>query len=123
MPHIKLEHSSNLKFELNNKTLFAAIHQVLEQAGINIENCKSRTLELDDFYVGSGGENKGFIHLEVAILEGRSENVKKEAGKKILQMLKNNFQSKEYPGMQITVEIRDISKQFYFKYPEGTLPL
>lgn len=123
MPQITLQYTSNIQPLPEFYQLFSAVHKTINAiAGIKIENCKSRSIQLDNFYIGDGSGNKGFLHLEVKILEGRTSDVKSKLGKSLLQILKNESkESIKLLDLQITVEIIDIQKSCYYKYPEGTL--
>ena len=123
MPHITLQYTNNVKESTSFEKLFHIIHQALHHiAGIKIENCKSKAVKLEDYYVGNGSGKPGFIHVEVKFMEGRSMDIKSKIGEHILNIVKNHFQSHiKNPDFQLTVELLDIKKTSYFKYPEGTL--
>lgn len=122
MPQITLEYSTNISIDFEFDDLFKSIHLILQDVtGIDIDNCKSRAFRHGDFFIGGGG-NKSFVHLELAILEGRSEELKKLTGSRILKTMENYFlKNNPENEMQITVELRDILKNSYFKFPKGTL--
>ena len=87
-----------------------------------MENCKSRWREVGDFHVGSGGEDKAFVHLAVRYLEGRPAQVQRSVGEALLSALKRHFaDAPRGLELQITVEIEDIRRESYFKDPPGTL--
>lgn len=123
MPHITLQYTDNIGLKSSFNQLFPAVHQTINTiAGIKIDNCKSKAIKLEQYYIGDGSANNGFLHLEVKILEGRSAEIKSEIGKKLLQILKTHFNNKnKILDLQITVEIIDIEKNCYYKYPDGTL--
>lgn len=122
MPHLTLEYSANVNVESDFAGLFGELHDLLADAGgIRIGNCKSRAYIAREFYVGSGDEKSGFVHLDIRFLEGRSSHIKQSIGKMARDILIEWFRSSaEELEMQITVEVRDIERSFYFKYPEGT---
>ena len=122
MPHLTLEYSANVKCPSNLVDLFARLHKVLvETGGINLENCKSRAYKAENFFVATGREPDGFVHLDIRFLEGRSPQVKRNIGQEAHDILMEWFHdSVEKMELQITVEVRDIMRSFYFKYPEGT---
>ena len=123
MPHLTLEYTSNVRQHVNLGELFSALHGVLAQVGgVSIENCKSRAVKHHDFYIGSGGSNKAFVHLGMTMLEGRPLALKQKVGENILRLLKDTYAASMVEhDLQITVEIRDIQRTTYFKVPEGTL--
>ena len=122
MPQITLQFTDNIKSLPKFNELFSEVHAAINAiAGIKIENCKSKAIQIERYYIGVGTNNKGFIHLEVKILEGRTAEIKSEMGKSLLQILKNKFkESISSLDLQITIEIIDILKNCYYKYPEGT---
>lgn len=117
-----LEYSANIKCPSNLADLFYQLHKVLaETGGIKLENCKSRAYRAENFMVATGRESDGFVHLEIRFLEGRSPQVKRNIGQEVHDILMEWFHdSVEKMQLQITVEVRDIRRSFYFKYPEGT---
>ncbi|MFT5503949.1 MAG: 5-carboxymethyl-2-hydroxymuconate isomerase [Gammaproteobacteria bacterium] len=122
MPHNILEYSANLPRLENFSELFDGLHQTLNKVGgIKLGNCKSRARMAEDFYVGDGGSANAFIHLDVEFVQGRSTEVKRQIGQEALDLLKQYYADHLNDDLQITVNIRDISIEFYFKYPEGSL--
>jgi 5-carboxymethyl-2-hydroxymuconate isomerase len=122
MPHNVLEYSSNIPRLENSPELFAGLHQILNKVGgIKLGNCKSRARMAEDYYVGDGSAVNAFIHLDVEFVQGRSTEVKRQIGQQSLDLLKQYYADHLNDDLQITVNIRDISLEFYFKYPEGSL--
>lgn len=124
MPHITMEYTANLRELAPDATLFHQVHQVLESvAGIRIANCKSRWHEIGEWLVGAGEPaGTAFVHLDVRFLEGRTEQVRQSVGRALLQILEDQFAPvPDGLDLQITVEIGEIRKADYFKYPPGTL--
>jgi 5-carboxymethyl-2-hydroxymuconate isomerase len=122
VPHIIFEYSDNIPALTDYSPLFAEIHHALNTiGGIKLENCKSRVRVANDFYIGDGSPQHAFIHLEVEFVSGRSTQVKQAIGDECLGIVKKYYQSQLSESLQITVKIEDISLDFYFKYPEGTL--
>lgn len=79
-------------------------------------------MQLKDYYIAKGDAENGFIHLELAFIEGRSEQIKTELGNQFLATLKNHFITPDdNERIQISVEILDIKRSNYFKFPSGTL--
>ena len=123
MPQITLEYTSNVCCDSDWGSLVVRVHHLLSQvAGIPIENCKSRILEHSRYITGSGGDGKAFVHLEVALLDGRSRILKAEMGNGLLTLLQTQLlPENSHVELQITVEIRDMDRAAYFKYPKGTI--
>jgi len=123
MPHLTLEYTSNLSGTPPTPELLLTAHGILHAvAGINPGNCKSRWREVGEWAVGFGDEPSAFVHLQIRFLEGRPLEVQQAVGEGILDLLKDHFLPGP-PGLdvQITVDIQEIRKATYFKYPPGTL--
>ncbi len=55
-------------------------------------------------------------------MAGRTTELKQKVGRQLLEVMKEVYSpSIETNDLQITVEINDISRDSYFKYPAGTL--
>ncbi len=123
MPQLSLQYTANIGQEISFQDLFAKLHNILaDSCDIKIDNCKSRATKLDNYYIGRGETSNAFIQLDIHFLEGRSLALKKEIGSQILEALKEIYsQSISEFNLQITVEIKDIEQEVYFKYPPGSL--
>ena len=123
MPQIVLEYSSNLPDNLNFKDLFGELHFVLQDvAGIRLDNCKSRTRVAENYFIGDGNARNAFAHLQVRFIEGRTVAVKQAVGERCLDILKQYYgESILATELQLTVEVDDLQRDFYFKHPEGSL--
>ncbi len=112
MPHIILEHSANLEISSYN-SIFSDIHSILEQyVSANPKNCRSRARVASHYYVGNGEQENKFLHLDINLLSGRTDDAKKECGRILLDKLKTVFTDTK---LQITVKLSDTPKEFYFK--------
>lgn len=116
MPQLKLEITNNIREDINFKNFFLSAHQLLAQGiNCNISDCKSRTAYLQNYFVGEGEEENAFIHLEVSILEGRPEEIKKELAENLQVLLKTLLVNQNKLNIQITVQIKDIERNNYCK--------
>jgi 5-carboxymethyl-2-hydroxymuconate isomerase len=123
MPHLTLEYSSNVRVDKDLVTLFTGLHDILEQTGgVRRGNCKSRARPVDAFLVGAGSARDAFVHLDIRLLNGRTVDVRQRIAQQARQALTAWFEtSLKSLDLQVTVEVREIDRRFYAKYPEGTL--
>ena len=123
MPHLTIEYTANLDEFAGDRSLLLSLHQLLHSvAGIDIHNCKSRWRMMDEWLVGDGSTSSAFVHLDIRFLEGRPQDVKHAVGAGALELLREHFAgASEDRDLQITVEVLDIRRAFYFKDPPGTL--
>lgn len=123
MPQITLEYTSNISQHLDFQALFSDLHRILsETGGVRINNCKSRAVSREVFLIGSGETGGAFVHVDVLLVEGRSPRWIERIGGLMLESLERAFEeSKRTMQLQITIHFRDLKRERYFKYPEGTL--
>ena len=118
MPHLTLNYTDNISIKPDFDEVFTELHHTLRDlANIQIDNCKSKALAFDTYYIGNGNKDESFVHLEVKFLEGRNQELKNLIGDELLAKLKNRFLSdSSEQRIQITIELLDIKKPNYFKY-------
>lgn len=86
MPHIILEH--NLKDSSLVGKICKALHQKLaEQETVKLSAIKTRSSFVDNLIIGDK-ETSSFSHVELRLLSGRSEALKKVMGEALLGVLK-----------------------------------
>lgn len=115
MPHLILEYSDNI-FEKNESIhLFKKCHSILADIlPTNIASCKSRAIEHSVFYVGSDEPGNAFVHLCVKVMPGRSDEILRRLGEALMITLKSHFaESYEQLRLQITLEVTELSKQYF----------
>jgi 5-carboxymethyl-2-hydroxymuconate isomerase len=123
MPHLTLEYSSNVRVDRDLVILFAGLHDILEQTGgVRRDNCKSRARPVEPFLVGTGTARDAFVHLDIRLLDGRTVEVRQRIAQQAREALTAWFETAIGSlDLQVTVEVREIDRRFYAKYPEGTL--
>lgn len=117
MPHIILEHSTNIVEKPDFEKLFSRMHWVLNELGaFKLADIKSRVYPCPTYYIADGDTNHAFVHLRLEILEGRTHDIKKQAGERLLALIKESFpESAKQRTCQFSVELRDMALDSYFK--------
>jgi len=117
MPHLILEHSTNIVEKADFEQLFSRMHWVLTELGaFKLADLKSRVYPCPTYYIADGDANHAFVHLRLEIVEGRTSDIKKQAGERLLALLKETFhESLKQHSCQITVELRDMARDGYFR--------
>jgi len=117
MPHIVLEYSHNIFEKDKFQDLFLKIHSVLTEAlPTDIKSCKSRAIGYQDYLLGDGQSEKksAFVHVSIKVLSGRSPDVLKLTGQKVMDILKKNFEkSITELGLQISLEIDELAVAYF----------
>ena len=115
MPHLRLEHTINIESKISYELFDKLVNVLTKNTSIKSSNSKNRTIKINDFHLDPENGNEGFIHLEIIILEGRSDKTKQEIGKESLDLLKSCFQKKSNESsLQISLEIREMKREAYF---------
>ena len=113
MPHIKLEYTENVNWNIPVQEIFPKLQSVLIQhAKVKPENCKSRATQLKEYLSNIDGSLGGFTHLEISLLSGRSEAVKTKIGTECTQIIREFLE--DVTRVQVSVEIRDMDQNNYF---------
>ena len=113
MPHVKLEYTENVQWKNPIQDIFSKLQTVLIQhARVKPQNCKSRATELKDFYCTGKIHPGGFIHLEISLLSGRTEEVKTNIGKECSRIIQSFIEN--IAEIQVSVELRDMDRNGYF---------
>ena len=115
MPHLQLEYTKNIQ-TIINPILFEQLFSILNKvADISLANCKSRSIQINDYQIGSGTHKIGFVHLEIKILEGREKEIRNQIGRESMEIMRSYF--KEYTtkcNIQYSIEILEMKKEDYF---------
>jgi 5-carboxymethyl-2-hydroxymuconate isomerase len=122
MPHFILEYSDNILEDVQPEDIFQNLHKLLVDNGpFKISAIKSRTIAHKDFYVADGHKSNAFVHLTLSIFKGRDLNVRQTVGNLLLEFLGKEF-ARSYQQLRcsITVEIREINTDTYFKISKLT---
>ncbi len=115
MPHLVLEYSANVPDRPDLRRVLLDLHDALAATGLfDRKDLKSRALRHDDFAVGDGAEDRPFVALSIAILDGRPDEVKAAISDATLEVLVRAFPRLVDAGRgAISVEVRDLHRASY----------
>ncbi|WP_445672129.1 5-carboxymethyl-2-hydroxymuconate Delta-isomerase [Pseudomonas inefficax] len=116
MPHLNLEYSDNLR-ELNVDTLLLRLNHALVSSGqfADEADIKSRAQAFSQFRVGTSPSERAFAHVRLAILSGRSSEVKTQLSDSLLNVLRDAIPEQAGLDIQLCVEVLDIDREPYAK--------
>lgn len=116
MPHLTLEYTSNLS-SLDAMGAIKRLNQVLAASGQFEEeiDIKSRAVRLEFSAVGTAAEGRAFMHVKLAILSGRSPEIKAALSHQLLAVLKEVCGPLAGLHTQLCVEIQEIDRGSYAK--------
>lgn len=116
MPHLHMEYTANLP-ELNADVALLRFNHALVASGQFAAefDIKSRAVKVDTFRVGTGMGERGFVYVKLALLSGRSPQIKKQLSESLLAVLQDLCEWPASVEVQLCVEILDIDRESYTK--------
>lgn len=115
MPHLTLEYTRNLS-NFNPTRALAALNAAMFDSGLFSEpDIKSRAIGLETFLVGISPTPRGFAHVRIALLAGRSDTERKELADAVLAALVAAVDPKNRAEIQLSVETVDLDRPSYAK--------
>ncbi|WP_406057806.1 isomerase [Streptomyces sp. NBC_01077] len=107
MPQITVDHSA----PLDRRGFALALHPlVVETVDTTLDACKTRFREVGETVVGDGSGEDVIVHVEIALLFGRTDDLKARLSKAVLDLLPKYLTSTE--GVRLSVEIRDLESSY-----------
>ncbi|MEU7298019.1 isomerase [Streptomyces exfoliatus] len=107
MPQITVDYSA----PLDRRGFALALHPlVVETVDTTIDACKTRFREIEELVVGDGSTDDVIVHVEIALLFGRTDEVKARLSKAVLDLLPTYLKATE--GVRLSVEVRDLESSY-----------
>lgn len=112
MPHAIIEYSANLEHEITTRKAVMAAHKVILDSGLFAPDAvKSRAHKVEDFVVGTDMSSVSFVHIWIALMEGRALE-KKQA---LTQAMFDTISALIPEATSVSVDIRDMEAATYRK--------
>jgi 5-carboxymethyl-2-hydroxymuconate isomerase len=108
MPHLTLEYTDNLDFEI--QPLLARLHEeVVATGAINLKGIKSRVVCHTQYRIADGKLDYAFVHVGLLIREGRPLDIQKEATRRVMAVLKETFGHRFETGkISLSVDLKEM---------------
>ena len=108
MPHLTLEYSDNLSFDV--QALLARLHTELVATGaINLKGLKSRAVRHSEYRIADGNPEYAFVHVNLLIRAGRPLKVQQDAAQRVMVALKETFGHRfESSYLSLSVDIKEM---------------
>lgn len=116
MPHVHLEYTPNLP-SIEPDTLLLRLNHALMATGhfASEADIKARATQLGAFRVGTAPGERAFLYARLAILSGRSPEVKKQMSEALLHVLQEAAAWPAGLDVQFGVEVVDMERESYAK--------
>jgi len=108
MPHLTLEYSDNLEFDV--QPLLGRLHEALAATGaVALKGLKSRAVRHTEYRVADGNPAYAFAHLNILIREGRPQETQQELARRAQEILEAEFGSRYEEGyLSLSVDIKEM---------------
>jgi 5-carboxymethyl-2-hydroxymuconate isomerase len=116
MPHLTLEYTDNLNFDVQG--LLARLHDELVATGaVNLKGIKSRAIRYTEYRIADGDESYAFVHVNLLIREGRPLETQQDATQRVMAVLKDTFGYRFENGyMSLSVDIKEMREGVALTY-------
>jgi 5-carboxymethyl-2-hydroxymuconate isomerase len=112
MPHVVIEYSVNAEPDVKRVGLTRLMWKLLAESGLFQSNdIKVRAYVAQDCFIGDKGPDGRFVHIAIAILEGRTL----EQRQKLCQHVSDEIAQLLIDIDQITVDVTETAKDTYRK--------
>lgn len=117
MPHIAVDYSATLADTFDRQGFAQALHPLVSKiADAPVSGCKTRFRPLDETYISDGESDEAMIHIQVALLDGRTPETKLKLSTEVLALARAHTAAT--PGLTVhtSVEIHDLDRASYQRY-------
>jgi 5-carboxymethyl-2-hydroxymuconate isomerase len=117
MPHFVIEYSANLEPDIDLRAIVDAVHKSAVESGLfQTGGIRVRTLKHEIYKIADGNPENAFLHVRVAILEGRSAEDRERLGNTTMAAIDALLASAHLKrGVALSVEIGEIDRNMSFK--------
>lgn len=108
MPHLTLEYTDNLEFDV--QSLLSRMHEELVATGaIKLKAIKSRAIRYTEYRIADGNKDYGFAHVNLLIRVGRSIEIQQEMAQRLMSVLEEIFGSRfDNSFLSLSVDIKEL---------------
>jgi 5-carboxymethyl-2-hydroxymuconate isomerase len=116
MPHLTLEYTDNLNFDVQR--LLARLHdEIVATGAVNLKGIKSRAIRHTAYRIADGDEGYAFVHVNLLIREGRPLETQQDATQRVMAVLKDTFGYRfENEYLSLSVDIKEMREGVALTY-------
>jgi 5-carboxymethyl-2-hydroxymuconate isomerase len=119
MAHFIYEYSANLPAEqLDLQVLMAKMHTAAAATGVfPLSGMRSRAIRCDDYRIGEGDPNHGFLNLSMKVGHGRDLETRMAMGRTLFELLIEHLQPVfASRGLAVSFEMRELEEHVKFNH-------
>ncbi|MEU6471874.1 5-carboxymethyl-2-hydroxymuconate Delta-isomerase [Streptomyces massasporeus] len=113
MPQITVDYSADLAGDFDRPGFAKALHEAtVEIAAAKPPACKTRFRPTEDIVVGPETEGHAHVHIHIALLAGRTDEVKARLTQAALELLRAHLKPAEGLALHASAEVRDLDPSY-----------
>jgi len=119
MPHITVDYSDALADTFDRRGFGLALHPLLARTVEgSVKGCMTRFRQIEECVIADGGHEAAMLHVEVALLSGRTPEAKAELSRAVLGLARDHV--KPTPGLTLhtSVDVCDLARGSYASHTE-----
>jgi len=119
MAHFIFEYSANLPRDLLDMPgLMEKLHRAAADSGVfPLSGIRSRAICCDEYRVGDGNPEHGFINLSMKVGSGREEATRLKIGSHLFDIMVEHLQPVlDFQGLAISFEMRELEARVKFNH-------
>lgn len=119
MAHFIYEYSANLPAEqLDLQGLMAKMHTAAAATGVfPLSGMRSRAIRCEDYRIGEGDPNHGFLNLSMKVGHGRDLETRMAMGRTLFELLIEHLQPVfASRGLAVSFEMRELEEHVKFNH-------
>ena len=119
MAHFTYEYSANLPADvLNLPGLMEEMHKAAAASGVfPLAGMRSRAIRCEEFRVGDGNPDNGFVNLSMKVGAGRDLDTRMAMGRSLFDILIEHLQPLfASRGLAVSFEMRELEEQVKFNH-------
>ncbi|TJZ54484.1 isomerase [Streptomyces piniterrae] len=110
MPHITIDYDKPLDDVLDRRRFALELHSLAAKTvdGITVESCKTRFRRVDETVIANGEHGQALIHIDFAILPGRTTEAKAALSRAVLELVRTHTADVPDTVVHASVDVIDL---------------
>lgn len=114
MPNLTVDYSAPLGGTFDAKALGRDLHRITEKSvGAQVAGCKTLFRPIDLIVTGDGEEDVDMVHVDVAMLAGRTPDAKAELSSAVLALLKERLSARPGRRLHLSAHVSELDPATY----------
>lgn len=114
MPHFIVDYDTTVEAALDRRRFALELHALAAKTvdGITIESCKTRFRRVDEVVIADGGPGQALMHVDLAILPGRTAETKRGLSEVVLDLVRRHTASVPGAAVHTSVDVWDLDEAY-----------